>query len=180
MSHYQTDKIFRLLDSNDTLSISPQKLFLNLAPQTTLTLLSMKIIIIGIVIAMKAAFERPDSHVVCADGTRIWLQCTRSRSITPPQHLHKKVDCAHYCTLYTHTLHTADSFPSGPESRLGHRAPPPHRHNTNPPGHTFFCPPTSKLQTANQERRPEEISELNIGANLVATLCGVALQIHLV
>ena len=48
------------------------------------------------------------------------------------------------------------------------------------PIHHFFCSSTSKLQTANQERRPQEISELNIGANLVATLCGVALQIHLV
>ena len=48
------------------------------------------------------------------------------------------------------------------------------------PIHHFFCSSTSKLQTANQERRPQEISELNIGANLVATLCGVAPQINLI
>ena len=48
------------------------------------------------------------------------------------------------------------------------------------PIHHFFCSSTSKLQTANQEKRPQEISELNIGANLVATLCGVAPQINLI
>ena len=98
---------------------------------------------------MKAAFDRPDSHVVRADGTRIWLQCTRS--ITAPQHLHQKVYCAQACTLYT-----ADSFPSGPESRLGHRALPPHRHNTNPTRRTFFSPPSPNYKPQTEKGDPRK------------------------
>ena len=53
----------------------------------------MRLIVIGIVIVMKAAFDRPDSHVLCTDGTRIWLECTLYYSYT----LHM---------LELHTVHT--------------------------------------------------------------------------
>ena len=105
-----------------------------------------------------------------------WCNLFNTHCVSPNQQSIRQAWNIRQKASRAHTV--PESFTCEPESRLRHRAPPPHRHNTNP---HFFCSSTgSKLQTANRERRPEEISELNIGANLVATLCGVALQIHLV
>ena len=63
----------------------------------------MRLVVIGIVIVMKAAFDRPDSHVQCTDGTRIWLECTLYYSYT----LHARVAHCTYSTVHTthHTLY---------------------------------------------------------------------------
>lgn len=100
MSHYQIDKIFhcyRLLFSNYTLS--PPKCFVLLL-----------------------IIQREDHHHWNSD-------CHESCFRPPPdshvlkQHLlfqlYRKVDCAHCMFDLAHC--TPDTFPSGPESRLGHR-----------------------------------------------------------
>ena len=92
----------------------------------------MRLIVNGIVIVMKAAFDRPDSHVQCTDGTWIWLECTPYYSYT----LHMlELHTVHTVQYILHNTHYTRSRQFSIWTRKSTQ--PPHRHNTNPPGHTF-------------------------------------------